>query len=126
VILDSSALVAIAQGEPEAADFSAAVQSAGAVAASAATWLEASIVLQAEGDRFLADWLTGTPTEIVPFDADQARLAARAYRQYGRGSGSKARLNFGDCFSYALAKQTGRPLLFKGDDFTHTDIEPAV
>ena len=63
---------------------------------------------------------------IEPVTAEQAHLARRAYRSYGRGSGSPARLNLGDCFAYALAKATGEPLLFKGDDFPHTDIEPAL
>jgi ribonuclease VapC len=62
----------------------------------------------------------------VPFDAEQLAAARDAHRRYGRNSGSRAQLNFGDCMSYALAKVTGEPLLFKGDDFTHTDITPAL
>lgn len=72
-------------------------------------------------DRLLDDY--GIQVEAV--DADQARVAAQAYRDYGRGSGHPARLNLGDTYSYALAQVTGEPLLFRGDDFTHTDIRPA-
>ncbi len=64
--------------------------------------------------------------EIVPVTVDQARIGHDAYRSYGRGTGHAARLNFGDCFSYALAKATGEPLLFKGDDFPRTDVASAV
>jgi ribonuclease VapC len=71
-------------------------------------------------------FLEAAGTTIVPFDEDQARVARAAYARYGKGSGSPARLNFGDCFSYALAKTTGLPLLFKGDYFTHTDVTPAL
>src|SRR5262249_60411163 len=63
---------------------------------------------------------------IEPVTEAQARIAREAYRDFGRGSGHPARLNFGDCFAYALARQTGQPLLFKGDDFVHTDVTPAT
>lgn len=63
---------------------------------------------------------------IEPVTEAQVRIARDAYRDFGRGSGNPARLNFGDCFAYALAKVTGEPLLYKGDDFPHTDIEPAL
>jgi ribonuclease VapC len=68
---------------------------------------------------------TGAIT-LEPVTIEQGRIAAEAHRRYGRGSGHPARLNFGDCFSYALAKATGEPLLFKGDDFGHTDVATAV
>ena len=64
--------------------------------------------------------------ETIAFDAEQARLASDAYRDYGRGSGHPANLNLGDCYSYALAAQRNEPLLFVGDDFTHTDLESAL
>ena len=64
--------------------------------------------------------------EIEPLDANQARVAGQAYRDYGRGSGHPARLNLGDTFSYALAAVTGEPLLYRGDDFSHTDLRPAI
>jgi len=63
---------------------------------------------------------------VVPVTTAQARIARRAHREYGRGSGHPARLNFGDCYSYALSKDTGEPLLFKGDDFSRTDVVPAI
>ena len=63
---------------------------------------------------------------VVPVTGSQATLARAAYRDYGKGSGHPARLNFGDCFAYALATESGEPLLFKGDDFGHTDISPAL
>jgi ribonuclease VapC len=66
------------------------------------------------------------PLRIEPVTEDQVRIARDAYREYGKGSGHRARLNFGDCFAYALARVTGEPLLFKGDDFTHTDIASAL
>ena len=70
--------------------------------------------------------LTGANIEIVPFDAPQCEIGVSAYLLYGKGSGHKAQLNFGDCFAYALAKARNLPLLFKGSDFVHTDIEPAL
>ena len=70
-------------------------------------------------------WLSEARASIVAFDADQAAVARRAYATYGRGSGSRARLNFGDCCAYALATVLDLPLLFKGDDFVHTDVRPA-
>lgn len=126
MIVDSSALVAIANGEPEAHRFAASVESASDVRISASTLLETSIVLGAIGQKFIDTWLRDTRTTVVPFDEQQLTIARRAYLTYGKGSGSRARLNFGDCFSYALAKTTGQPLLFKGDDFTHTDVTPAI
>lgn len=73
-------------------------------------------------DRLLAAWRI----QVVPLTVEQARLARAAYRDYGRGSGHPARLNLGDCFAYALAADTGQSLLFKGDDFMHTDIPQAL
>jgi ribonuclease VapC len=124
VIADSSALMAILRGEQEAEEFRELV--AGNVArVSAATALETAIVMTGarhhEVDRLLSD----AEIHVVPFDGEQARLAREAYARFGKHPGSKARLNFGDCMAYALAKVTGEPLLFKGDDFTHTDITPA-
>ena len=71
------------------------------------------------------DVLEGAGIDIVEFGARHAGIARRAFMEYGPGSGSRARLNVGDCISYAVAKDSGQPLLFKGDDFTHTDIESA-
>jgi len=74
----------------------------------------------------LDELLSRSDVEIVDVTAEQAHIARAAYRDFGRGSGHPARLNFGDCFSYALARATGEPLLFKGDDFVHTDLTPGV
>lgn len=125
MILDSSAVVAVMRGEPGAEAFAALVAGEPHVGISAATFTETSIVLGPAREPDLDEWLEVAEADIVPFDAEQARIARHAYARYGRGSGSPARLNLGDCFSYALAKATGRPLLFTGADFVHTDLEPA-
>lgn len=97
---------------------------------SAANFLEAAIVVDAKrrpvASRRLDDLLEELDVVIEPVTEEQARIARAAYRDYGRGSGHPARLNFGDCFAYALARATGEPLLFKGDDFIHTDITSAL
>ena len=125
MIIDTSAIIAILAAEPEADRFKLAIVT-NDVKTSAASFLEAAIVLDrrasaelsAELDRFI-HWASA---KIEPVTATQARLARRAYQQFGRGSGHPARLNFGDCFSYALAKETAEPLLFKGTDFAQTDV----
>jgi len=124
VIADSSALVAILHGEPEEEEFKEAIARHD-TKVSAVTALEAAIVLQPPRHRMLDELLGDAEISVVPFDATQARIAREAYARFGKGSGSKAGLNFGDCVTYALAKVTGEPLLFKGDDFTHTDVTPA-
>jgi ribonuclease VapC len=126
VIIDSSALVAILRMEPDASAFAAAIESADDVRVSAATVVETSLVVGPHVQDALDRLLDSADVAVAPFDADQARVARQAHLRYGRGSGSSARLNLGDCFSYALAATTGQPLLFKGEDFTHTDIEPAL
>ena len=130
MVIDSSALIALLLGEPETADFVAAIAAASSRAVSAPTYLETAIVILARSgpkaqeklDRLLND----LEIEVVSFARDEAALAATAYRQYGEGSGHAAGLNFGDCFSYALAKRRNEPLLFKGDDFSHTDLMVAI
>lgn len=96
---------------------------------SVATRLEASIVADSRsashGAR-LDDLIDTLEIAIEPMTVQQGEIARRAYQRYGRGSDSPARLNFGDCFSYALAVTTGEPLLFVGEDFIHTDIVPAM
>ena len=124
MIADSSALVAILHGEPEEEQFKEAIARHD-TKVSAVTALEAAIVLQPPRHRMLDELLGDAEISVVPFDATQARIAREAYARFGKGSGSKAGLNFGDCMTYALAKVTGEPLLFKGDDFTHTDVTPA-
>jgi ribonuclease VapC len=124
VIVDASALVAILHGEPGAGEFKSLV--AGSVTyVSAATALEAAIVVTPGRHHELDQLLVDGDITVVPFDHAQAKVAREAYARFGRRSGSKAQLNFGDSITYALAKVTGEPLLFKGDDFTHTDITPA-
>jgi ribonuclease VapC len=130
VIVDASALIAILRNEPEAQAFAEVADAASRCRMSAANFFEASIVIDAErspvASRRLDDLLQELDVVIEPVTEEQAWIARAAYRDYGRGSGHPARLNFGDCFAYALARATGEPLLFKGDDFIHTDITPAL
>lgn len=130
MIVDSSVIVALLKPESDAAEISDKLGEArGKARMSAATYLETSIVvdryIQRSGRDLLEDLIADFEIEIVPFTPDQARIARQAYRDFGRGSGHSARLNFGDCFAYALASETGEPLLFKGEDFTHTGIGAA-
>jgi ribonuclease VapC len=130
VIVDSSAIIAILADEPEASAFSNALEAASNIAIAAPTLVELYIVADRARDprarSALDDLLLAVDPEIVAFTVDHATIAREAHRNFGRGSGHAARLNFGDCFAYALAKATGEPLLFKGDDFTHTDIRSAL
>lgn len=126
--MDSSAIVAILWQEEEAADFAMAIEAASVCRLSIAGFVEISIVVQrlrAFQTRRLFDQMTGAIT-LEPVTIEQGRIAADAHRRYGRGSGHPARLNFGDCFSYALAKATGEALLFKGSDFSQTDVAAAL
>ncbi|MGD0731391.1 MAG: type II toxin-antitoxin system VapC family toxin [Terracidiphilus sp.] len=126
MILDTSAIIAILQYEPEAAGFAQAVEKNRPVRVSAANWLEAAVVV--DGNRSLAlsrsfnQFLREAQVEIEPVTAHKAELAREAYRAFGRGSGHRAHLNFGDCFAYALAVDRDEPLLFKGRDFASTDV----
>lgn len=128
MVIDSSAIVAILLGEPECESFVDAVVGAEVVRISAATLVETSMVLEsrrgAEGILLLDRWMDGAGIEIVPVDAVQAKIARQAFSDFGRGR-HRAGLNFGDCFSYALAQRFGEPLLSKGDDFPHTDLTMA-
>jgi ribonuclease VapC len=130
MIIDASALIAILRDEPEAAGCAAAIEAASIRRISAANFLETAIVIDASRDpiasRRFDDLLREAQIVIEPATEAQARIAREAYRDYGRGSGHPARLNFGDCFAYALARETGETLLFKGDDFAHTDVTPAI
>jgi ribonuclease VapC len=130
VIVDSSALVAIVRQETDAHRYDEAIIAATGARLSAANYLEASIVVDGARDpvlsRQLDRYLEVMRIAVEPLTARQARIARQAYRDFGRGSGHPARLNHGDCFAYALAADTGEPLLFKGDDFVHTDVTPAV
>lgn len=122
--MDSSALVAILKAEPDRAEFMLSISS-DITKISAASALETAIVVGEDRHDDLDRLLDDAEIAVVPVDAAQARLARAAYARYGRRSGSRAQLNFGDCMAYALAKVTGEPLLFKGDDFTHTDVTSA-
>lgn len=97
---------------------------------SAANALEAAIVIDAERDPIVSRELDGVRRDldiaIVPVTAQHVEIARQAYRDFGRGSGHPAKLNFGDCFAYALAIEQDQPLLYVGDDFAHTDVEPAL
>jgi len=126
MIIDSSAIVAMMREEQDAARISEALRATSHPKISAATVLETSIVVGANAHESLDQLIASAGVEVVPFSLDHAHRARQAYLRYGKRSGSPARLNFGDCMSYALAKATGEPLLFKGDGFTHTDIEPAL
>ena len=129
MVIDSSALIAILRGEPEEQAFRSALKLASSRLLSASTRVEIGIValgLAGEVGLNQADALLETlRVETVPLSADHARLAIDAFRRFGKGR-HPAGIDFGDCFSYALAKATGEPLLFKGDDFSQTDIKPAV
>ena len=127
MILDTSAVIAILRGEPEAERFSELIERDPAPKMSVANYVEAGVVMDAPRDpvmtRQLDQFLRIAQVELQPVTIEQAKLAREAYRDFGRGSGHPARLNFGDCFAYALAKYAGEPLLFKGSDFSETDVE---
>jgi len=127
VIIDPSALAAIFLEEPDAGFFAAAIAGAPQRRLSAASYVELAAVLDGRRNPVLSGALDATLAtsriEIAPLTAHQARIARDAYQRFGRGSGHPARLNMGDCFSYALARDLGEPLLFKGRDFALTDIE---
>jgi ribonuclease VapC len=130
MIIDTSVIVSIIKEEPEAVSFSAILESTEVLRISAANYLESSIVIDGKKNpklSVLVDEILERARVIVePFTAEQARIARQAYRDYGKGSGHAANLNFGDCFAYALARVKREPLLYKGDDFVHTDILPAI
>lgn len=128
IVVDTSALIAILDKEPDAALFAEAIAEADPPLISAATLLEVNIVmLNRHGERaarMVERLLQEAGFQVESFTAQQAEVAREAYARYGKGQ-QTAGLNYGDCFSYALAKVTGLPLLFKGQDFSKTDIIPA-
>lgn len=130
MIVDSSALIALLMGVPESEAIVDALDRADHIAISAATLVEAAVAADGTRDpvrsaRFDAIVDALSP-EVVSLTAEQAAIARQAYRDYGRGSGHPARLNLGDCFSYALAKHRREPLLYIGDDFARTDLRSAL
>ena len=128
MVIDTSALVAMLNDEPEAERFELAVESDPVRMMSTASYLETAIVIDTRfgepGGRELDLWLHRAGVDLVAAHVEQVDFARAAYRRYGKGR-HRAGLNYGDCFSYALAKISGEPLLFKGDDFAHTDIAVA-
>ncbi len=128
MIVDSSVILGILKGEADAAKMAHILRGARTRRISAANYFESAIVTDCNRDpilsRQLDELLRDAEIVIEPVTANQARIAREAYRDFGKGN-HKAGLNFGDCFAYALAKDKGEPLLFKGDDFRHTDVEPA-
>jgi ribonuclease VapC len=127
MVIDSSALLAILRKEPEAARFTRAILRDSVRLISAANLLEAGIVIDNQAGlsagRRLDAFVERARIGVEPVTESQIRIARQAYIDFGRGN-HPAALNFGDCFAYALAKTTGEPLLFKGDDFGQTDIRP--
>jgi ribonuclease VapC len=129
VILDSSALLAVLLNEPDEPRFLAAMVDAPTLRMSAANWVEAAMVVDSRKSprakaRF-EDLVRELRVELVPVAVETAYLCRIAHGDYGRGN-HPAKLNYGDCFAYALAKETREPLLFKGNDFAQTDVEPAL
>jgi ribonuclease VapC len=126
MVLDTSAILAILLGEPEAANFAERISQDSKRLLSAGTALELMIVIESRkgesGGRELDLLLHRAKIDVVPFDSEQAEIARIAWRQFGK-SRHPAGLNFGDCFAYALAKISGEPLLFKGNDFSQTDVK---
>lgn len=130
MIVDTSAVIAILRTEPEAAAFVEAIEAADAVRISAASYVEMGAVVDSlrnpsESRRF-DEFLREAEVQLEPVSSEQAYLARAAYRDFGKGSGHPARLNYGDCFAYALAKARREPLLYKGGDFALTDIRSAL
>jgi ribonuclease VapC len=130
LIVDSSALIAILRDEPDASRFARAIEGAPIRKLSAASFVETAALIDGSRDpvasRRFDDLLKEASVVIEPVTEVQARIARAAYRDFGKGSGHAAALNLGDCFAYALAKDTGEPLLFKGNDFSRTDVARAL
>jgi ribonuclease VapC len=122
--------MAILRAEDDASEMAHAIERAQTRRISAANYVETAVVIDASRDpvasRRFDELVDTAELHVEPVTYDQARIAREAYRDFGKGSGHRAGLNFGDCFAYALAKSTGEDLLFKGNDFGHTDITPAL
>jgi len=125
MVIDTSALLAILQDEPERRSFNEAIEAAESRVMSVATYVEVSIVVEsrygAEGLRELDRFVDRAGIELVGVDVGQGKIARDAFSRFGKGR-HPAALNFGDCFAYALARILAQPLLFKGDDFSKTDL----
>jgi ribonuclease VapC len=129
MVIDTSAVIAILLAEPGADVFRRAINNAEVLLMSAASVLEASLVIESrigiQAGAALDRWLESSPIEIVVVTRHQIFVAREGFRKFGKGR-HPAGLNFGDCFSYALAKVSGEKLLFQGEDFSRTDVTPAV
>jgi ribonuclease VapC len=125
VIVDTSAVVAVIKQEPAASALLSVMRDADQLRMATCTALELSLVLGAQRQERATTFLREAGIHLVPFTVEHLAAARDGHARFGRGSGSRAMLNLGDCFSYALASVTGEPLLFTGDDFTHTDVTPA-
>jgi ribonuclease VapC len=125
MVLDTSAVLAILQREPERRSYLEAIEAADSIRMSVASWVESSIVIESrygrDGLRDLDLFLSRAGIELIPVDPAQGELARSAFSRFGKGR-HRAGLNYGDCFSYAAAVSLGEPLLSKGDDFIHTDV----
>ncbi len=129
IVIDTSAVLAILNDEPERRSFNEVIEKAARCLISASSFVETCIVLEArkgyEGVRDFDLFVASAGIEVTDVDAEQGELARTAFRKFGKGRHA-ANLNFGDCFSYALAKAYDAPLLFKGHDFSQTDVKRAV
>jgi ribonuclease VapC len=130
MVIDTSAIVAAIAAEPDATRYEEAIKDAQTRLISAVTVLETQIVLQSHlgpsaVDRF-HELIAQAAITVIPFDLPLANAAFETFRRYGKGRGHRAQLNIIDCVAYALARTRGLPLLFKGNDFAHTDITPAL
>lgn len=130
MIVDTSAVVAVLRDEEDAPRYIDALAAASEPKISAGSYVEVGIVVDLNRDpvlsRRLDELLTTARVGVEAVTREHAEIARLAYRDFGKGSGHPAGLNFGDCFAYALSRATGEPLLFKGDDFSHTDVQPAI
>lgn len=130
MIVDTSAIIAILRDDPETEAFAKAIEDARIRRVSAANYVEAAAVIDGARDpiasRRFDDFFEEASFTIEAVTSEQARIAREAYKDFGKGSGHPAQLNFGDCFAYALAKVMREPILFKGLDFRHTDLTPAL
>jgi ribonuclease VapC len=130
MIIDTSALIAILRDETEAEACAQAIESHAVRRLSAGNFVETALIIDASRDpiasRRFDDLIKEAQIIIEPVTEVQAHVAREAYRDFGKASGHPAKLNFGDCFAYALAKVTGEPLLFKGADFSQTDLQPPI
>lgn len=126
IVVDTSALMAVMLNEPEKGKFIETISGANIICVGSATLLESRMVLKGRKGRDavqdLDDFIQESSMKIMPVTVADVDLAFEAFLRYGKGSGSGAKLNYGDCFSYALAKRLNAPLLFKGNDFSQTDI----